>query len=176
MKILGFNFSQLPTIEFHLQYMFKKFRKRLWLLRNLKKARADSKDLVDCYCCFLRSVLDYCTNVYHPMLSQGQTDTLEKLQYSALKIIFGYDTDKENLLKLSGLSTLQERRKKLFEAFCLKNYKNERFKQTWFEERDFEGADLRKQKIIVEKFARTSRLYNSPVYAMRRKLNDILVS
>ena len=176
MKILGFNFSNTPTVEFHLQYMSKKFRKRLWLLRNLKRARATKEDLVNCYCCFLRSVLDYCTNVYHPMLSQVQTNSLEKLQISALRIIYGYGIEKESLLSLSGLSTLQDRRSRLFETFCMKNYENERFKDAWFEERIFTGPDLRNQRILVEKFANTSRLFNSPIYAMRRKLNDMLVS
>ena len=176
MKILGFSFDSRPTVERHTEELRKKFRKRLWLLRNLKYARADAKDLVDCYSCFLRPVLEYCCSVYHPMLNSTQSTSLEKLQYAALKIIFGYNHEKADLLRLSGLSTLEERRKKLFENFCQKIHKNERFRNIWLQERVFEGHDLRRQRIIVEKYARTQRLYKSPIYSIRRKLNDLNVS
>ena len=175
MKILGFYFENKPTIEYHLKMLQTKFRKRLWLLRNLKKAKASKEDLVDSYCCYLRSVLDYCTNVYHPMLSKSQTEDLEKLQLSALKIIYGYDIDKDDLLTRSGLVSLEERRDTMFEQFCRKTLENPRLKKEWIEERDFEGPNLRKQKIIVESFANTNRLFKSPLFTLRRKLNDLLV-
>ena len=176
MKILGFHFDSDPTIDYNMSMLFKKFRKRLWLLRNLKKARASAGDLVDCYCCFLRSVLDYCCNVYHPMLSKTQSNALENLQFTALKIIFGYDMSKESMLQKSGLTSLKERREKLFLLFCNKTYNNKRLERAWLEARDFEGPNVRRQKIIVEKFASTARLYNSPLFTIRRTLNDTLVT
>ena len=153
----------------------KKFRKRLWLLRNLKNARAERKDLIDCYVCFIRPVLEYCSNVYHPMLCLGLTKMIEKMQFTALKIILGYGKEKEKLLEESGLPTLEERRKRLFNKFCMKVYENERFREEWLEERTFTGHDLRKQKIIREKNSRTKRLFDSPLYTIRRYLNDFLV-
>ena len=88
MKILGFHFNCKPSPDFHIDCMTKRIKKRMWLLRNLKSAKATKKDVTDSYCCFIRPVLDYCACVYHPMLTKQASNQLEKLQYSALRIIF----------------------------------------------------------------------------------------
>ena len=98
------------------------------------------------------------------------------MQQSALKIIFGYNHSQEELLSLSGLPSLEERRSVLFRNFCMKIYSNSRFREQWLDTRIFTGHDLRNQNIIVEKFARTERLYKSPLYTIRRNLNDILIN
>ena len=175
MKILGFHFSSKPTVDLHVEYMIKKIRKRLWLLRNLKRAKASSSDLTNCYTCFIRPVFDFCSNIYHSMLNKSLSNQLEKMQNKALRIIFGYEKSHEELLALSGLPPLQERREILLESFCKKLYSNPRFKRQWLGERIFEGPGLRRQKIVKEKFARTNRLFNSPLYTIRRKINDIFV-
>ena len=51
---------------------------------------------------------------------------------------------------------------------------NEKFKD-WFPKKTFVHHDLRREKIFVEKFARTNRLYKSPLYFYRRRLNEIYV-
>ena len=96
---------------------------------------------------------------------------LEKMQFAALKIIYGYNKSQNELLELSGLTRLSERREQLFRNFCLKIYKNDRFRKEWIQEKEFVGPHLRKQRIVVEKNAKTSRLYNSPIFSMRRLLN-----
>ena len=108
MKILGFYFDSRPLVHRHVEELKTKFRKRLWMLRNLKSSRAGKKDLLDCYLCFIRPVLDYCSNVYHPMFNSDLTNQLEKLQTSALKIIFGYGKEREELLEEAGISSLKE--------------------------------------------------------------------
>ena len=79
---------------------------------------------------------------------------------------------KEEILSESGISTLEERREHLFNNFCQKTYNNERLRQQWLEERVFIGPDLRSQRIIKEKHANTNRLFNSPLYTVRRTIND----
>ena len=176
MKILGFNFSSKPTVDRHVDLMIRKAKKRLWLLRNLKNAKATRKDLLDSYTCFIRPIFDYCANVYHPMTTKQMDYDIEKLQTSALRIIYGYDKSSCELLDISGLPTHKERREELFNNFCKKIYNNPRFKEDWLQERTFVGPNIRNQKIIIEKYARTSRLFNSPLYAIRRKINDIYVN
>ena len=126
--------------------------------------------------CFLRPVIDFCSNVYHSMLNQSQKSRLEKLQTSALKIIFGYNTPSSELNEIADLTTLETRRESLFKNFCLKLYKNTRFRVEWLEERNFTDHNLRHQRILVEKRSSTSRLFSSPLYCVRRTLNDIPVS
>ena len=176
MKILGFYFGTRPTVQSHIDEMTKKFRKRLWLIRNLKNAKATQKDLLDSYCSFIRPILDYCSSVYHPMINKTSSDHLEKLQKTALKLIYGFDKSEEKLLEMSGITTLKERRNNQFNKFCLSLHNNRRFKEVWLEDREFTGPNVRKQKIIKEKQSRTNRLYTSPLYSIRRRLNDILVT
>ena len=176
MKILGFFFDSRPTVDKHIYKMGRKFKKRLWFLRHLTKAIKSHQELVACYCCFLRPILEYCSYVYHPMLNKTLTAMIESFQYQALKVIFGYNVKKEDLLEKSGLSTLEERRGGLFKNFCLKIHSTPRFRSQWLKERQFVGHDLRNQMIIEENFARTERLFKSPLFSMRRLLNDILVT
>ena len=92
------------------------------------------------------------------------------------RIIYGYNLTSEELLEKAGVEPLKTRRETLFNKFCLKTYNNDRFKNAWFETREFVGHDLRKQKILIEKPASSNRLYTSPLYAMRRRTNDLLIS
>ena len=176
MKILGFYFDERPTVDKHLFETGRKFKKRLWFLRHLAKAIKCKSELIDSYCVFLRPILEYCSNVFHPMLNATQTNMLERLQLSALKIVYGYNHNSHDLLKMSGLPSLQERRGTLFNNFCKKLHSNPRFRERWLEERNFTDHNLGQQKIIHEHFSRTERLYNSPLFAIRRNLNDLLVS
>ena len=84
-------------------------------------------------------------------------------------------TTKKELIEKSGLETLEDRRKTLFKNFCPKLYENPSFKNQWLQEREFIGTDLRRQLILKEENARPQRLYNSPLFQIRRTLNDLLV-
>ena len=175
MKILGYYFDSRATVDKHLEETGRKLRKRLRLLRHLTKTIKCKEELVDCYTCFLRPVVEYCSNVFSPMLNKKQSDFLENLQYAALRIIFGYEYGRDELINLAGIPLLSTRRGELFKKFCLKTHKNQRFREKWLKERTFTGPTLRPQQIIQENYSRTDRLYKSPLFTMRRTLNDLLV-
>ena len=65
---------------------------------------------------------------------------------------------------------MEERRKQAFDNFIIKSSQSERFKQ-WFPE-NASDINLRNPKMYREDYARTQRLYNSPIYSMRRELNE----
>ena len=69
------------------------------------------------------------------------------------------------------MQTLNERRENLTLKFVQKASKSERF-GTWFQEKDYGDINLRQKKRFNEETARTERLKKSPVYYMRRLLND----
>ena len=149
LKILGFYFDNRPTVDRHVEEIEKKFRRRVWLLRNLKRAKIDNNELVSAYCSFIRPVIEFCSSIYHPMLNKNLNLRIEKLQYSALRIIYGYELERHELLKKSGLGTLEERREALFAKFCLKLYNNQRFKTAWLPERNFIGhCNIKLQRIF----------------------------
>ena len=171
LKILGFVFGRRPNVSDHIEHLSELFRKRVWILRHLKNAGLNSKDLTKLCQVLILPTLDYASNVYHSQLTQEQTNHLEKLQIRALKIIYGFHYLATELLELSGVEHLWTRRERLMDKFIDKLLKNEHFLNDWLPRKEFHHRDLRKELIFEEKFARTKRLYRSPKYFIRRRIN-----
>ena len=58
---------------------------------------------------------------YHSMLTKEQSDQLENLQKRVIKIIFGYNSNYDDILAIRSIPRLKERREKMFEKFAMKN-------------------------------------------------------
>ena len=101
-----------------------------------------------------------------------QSHEIERLQMGTLKTIFGYDKSYATTLELSGLQSLLERRQQCFDNFAIKLAMNPDY-EYWLPRKKFTGHDLREELIFIEKFAATERLRSSPLYAIRRRLNEI---
>ena len=104
------------------------------------------------------------------MLNGDQTGRLEALQSRALKTIYGWNHSYQELLEMSGLDTLEERRNKIFDEFARKSARNPRFAH-WFPPSNTTGHDTRIKKPYLEEHARTERYKKSPVFKMRERLN-----
>ena len=117
-----------------------------------------------------RSILEYLSSVLHSQLNKGQINEMERVQRRCLKAIYGYVHHYTDLLKLSGLSTLQDRRQKAFEKFATNTAKNPKYAH-WFPERTTTRFTRSTAKYKEEK-AVGNRLYTNPIYAMRRYLNN----
>ena len=167
LKILGFIFGTKPNANAHIEKLMRTFRCRLWLLRRLKQADIENKDMLKLYKVIVLPVLDHAAVIYHSLLTNEQTNALEGLQSSALKIIYGFKMSYDQMMENAGLTNLYERRVKL-----VKTIKSPRFQPIWFPKREFIHHNLRRELIFEEKFAKTNRLYNSPLYFMRRRLNE----
>ena len=114
----------------------------------------------------LLPVHDYCSCIFNSSLTQTQVNTLERLQAQALKAIYGYEHSYRSLLQMTVLQTLQERRNMRSDKFVAKCLENERL-TTWFQPNLPERNGLQFQ----EYHTRTKRLFNSPLFHMRRRLN-----
>ena len=79
------------------------------------------------------------------------------------------------LLEKSGLDTLEKRRDMACEAFAVGLCRSERY-QEWLPRRETVGVGLRRKRPYKEFEAKTNRLYNSPLYTYRRRLNDIFTT
>ena len=104
------------------------------------------------------------------MLTKYQSNRLENVQKRCLKMMFGYDKNYSELLQLSGLQTLESRRALALVKFASNAAKNENYRHLF--PLNVSERFTRKPKKFVEKFAKTDRLHNSPLYAMRRALNN----
>ena len=100
-------------------------------------------------------------------------ERLENCQKTALRIIFGLNISYDLMRINYRLPTLNERRKFLFEKFSRKMAGSERFQKKWLPKKDIESdRELRNRKEYIDFFARTERLYRSPLFEMRRILNS----
>ena len=98
--------------------LVRKTRKRTWCLRHLKKAGFNSEELVKVYCAMIRPLLEYCSVVFHTLISNEESDKLDRLERQALKSIYGRKLSYSKMLTRSGLVRLSERRQDAFDGFC----------------------------------------------------------
>ena len=169
MKILGFNLSSDPDMSAQVRSIKAKFRSRTWILRHLQHRGFTKADLVKVYRSVILPIHDYCSCVYNSSLTLTQASTLERLQSQALKAIYGYEHSYRSLLEKTGLKSLQQRRDDRCLKFARKCLANDRFK-SWFPVNVI-ARPTRSHLPYREDFARTKRLYNSPLFHMRRLLN-----
>ena len=169
MRILGFCFSNSPDMSAQVADIKRKFKSRMWILRHLGHRGLNCQDLLAVYKSILLPCHDYCSVVYHSSLTAVQAAILEKLQAQALKCIFGYEYSYRALLEMSGLTTLEQRREVRNTKFALKTVQNERF-QHWFPATP-QPRPVRNRRNFREYTVRTNRLFNSPLYDLRRRLN-----
>lgn len=91
LKMLGFFFSNTPSVNSQLEYLMKKAIKRYFFLLHYKRSGIPIDKLRDIYCAITRSILEYSSVVYHSQLNIGQSNELEHIQKRCLHAIYGYD-------------------------------------------------------------------------------------
>ena len=128
MKVLGFEFSNRPTMHSHVESIIKRIRRKYWSLRLLKKNCFEQKELVKVYQSHILPIVDYCDVVYHSSLTDDQDERLERAQVGALRVIFNYKLSGRKLRALAGVNTLRERRIAHCDKFARKCVASERFK------------------------------------------------
>ena len=116
--------------------------------------------------------MEYCCVVYHPLLTGGQSEDIEKLQKQAAKLAFGWNRSYSQICEDENIVTLKKRREKYVDNFILKTLMNERFR-VWFPTREEDGHNLRGRRNFVETRAKTNRYFNSPISFMRRRANEL---
>ena len=107
------------------------------------------------------------------MLSDREDEIIERLQSQALKIIYGKDIKYADMRDLAGVTTLRRRRIEAVDRFAEKCSTG-----SWFPRRPITRSTrsaatpgVAGSGLYEEKFARCHRLYNSPLFYMRRRLN-----
>ena len=89
----------------------KKAYARMTMLTKLKYVGVDTADLIHIYILYVRSLLEYCSVVWHSTLTKEQDHDIENVQKVCLKVILGSEyPGYEDALKFCGLDKLSERR------------------------------------------------------------------
>ena len=107
-KLLGVHLSHNLSWSIHCDYIVKRARKRLYVLRVLMKSGLPPADLIQVYCSLVGPILEYASPVW-AALPNSRVQLVESVQKSALGIIFP-DCSYESALVGCGLPTLLSRR------------------------------------------------------------------
>ena len=86
-KILGVHISDDLSWSKNCTEICKQAYSRLSMLTRLKYVGVPIEDLITVYVLFIRSVTEYCSVVYHSRLTEEQTNKLERIQKTCLKVI-----------------------------------------------------------------------------------------
>ena len=116
-KLVGVWVTTFLDWDKNTQDMCKRAYARISMLTKLKYVGTPMEDLLDIYILYVRSLLEYCSVVWHSTLTVHQNNDIERVQKLCLKIILGPKYENyEHSLKISGLDKLSDRR----ESRCLK--------------------------------------------------------
>ena len=171
MVLLGFKFGNRPSVAAHVDFIREKFNSRAWMVRHLVQSGVPSADVVSVYASVIRPVIEYVTPAFASLLTKGQCYELEKMQQRVLKTIFGFQKTYREAMEIAGLVTLEDRRQETMKKFAGKTVANPSYSH-WFPECTPACYDLRKPKKYREFHANTDRLFRSPLFHMRRLLNE----
>ena len=133
---------------------------------------APIEDIVTIYTSYVRSILEQSCQVWHSSLTQEDSEDLERVQKSALKVILkeNYLTY-EHALETLMLGSLSDRREKMCIKFAKNCQKNELTKDL-FPLNPNSGLETRNQDKYKVLHANTDRLKNSAVPDLQRLLNS----
>lgn len=144
--------------------------------QNLRRAGFRDGQLYRLYCCYVRTIIEYCSVVYHPLLNKGQEEDLERIHRQAIRVCFGSNEPVRDLMQRHGLETLKERRERRCDRFIVKAATNPLFQARWFQRRPASGHNLRRRREIAEPRATTMRRFNSPLAFIQRRANQLGVA
>ena len=171
-KILGVWITEDLTWSRNTKEICLKAYARMSLITKLKYVGVQRDDLIDVYKLFIRSLLEYCSVVFHSSLTLENVQDLERIQKTALRVILGdvYEGYQSALL-LCGLETLHNRRESRcldFALKCVDHPRNTRF----FPLQHVPPYELMKTEKFVVNFAKGSTYKKSAVPHCQRLLNE----
>ena len=122
--LLGLTIQNNLKWDKHVERICKKASKRLYFLSQLKRAKVQSRELVEFYVTCIRPVLTYACEVFNFNLQDKLKLSMERIQKRAMRIIHGYDTPYDVALELSSLERLSAYRDNLCDDLLLKVSRN----------------------------------------------------
>ena len=176
MRLVGFLFGDTPGVGRHVEYIRNRFSSKVWMLYHLRRAGFRDGQLFRLYCCYVRTIIEYCSVVYHSLLNKGQEEDLERLHRHAVRVCYGTDGPVGEMMQSLGIETLRARRERRCDKFILKAASNPSFGAKWFQRRPQSGHNLRRRREIVEPRASTNRRFNSPLAFIQRRANQLGVA
>ena len=128
-KLLGVYIDQNLSWARNCKEITTRAYTRLSMLTKLKYAGVATEDLLDVYKLFIRSCAEYCSVAFHSSLTQEQSNKIERIQRTCLRVILGemyLYISYSSALEMGALQTFFDRRDKTCLDFSLRCLKNKR--------------------------------------------------
>lgn len=171
-KLLGTIVTSDLKWDENTNFIVRKANQRMELLRKISSFGASLDDLKNIYILYIRSLLEQSCTVWHSGLTAENSEDLERVQKSSLKIILKEKFQSyEHALSLLDLDSLAERREILCLQFAKKCLKNEKMKKFFPKNRKSHPMITRNEETFEVNNVHTERLKNSPIIYMQRLLN-----
>ena len=87
-KLLGIHLDTNLPWSVHINSITSKASKRLYFLKQLKRAGVPKNQILHFYTAVIRLVLEYAAPVWHHLINHAQDQQLESIQKRAIHIIF----------------------------------------------------------------------------------------
>ena len=172
-KILGIQISDDLSWSIHCQDICRKAYSRMTMLTKLKYVGVRIEDLVDIYILYIRSVAEYCSVAFHSSLTLEQSNRLERIQKTCLKIILNdMYIDYPAALEMTGLETLADRRVQRCLNFSLKSIRHERNAKLFPLNKNAGLFNTRHSETFAVNFAATTAYRKSAIPFCQRLLNE----
>ena len=172
-KILGIWLSTYMDWERNCQELCSKAYSRIHMLTKLKYVGTKKEDLINIYILFIRSLLEYCSVVWHSSLTVDQTNDVENVQRVCLRVILGddYDDYPGSLVK-TGLDLLKNRRQQKCLTFGLKCIQHPKHRKMFPMNENNLRYQTRHRELFKVNTARTSYYQSSSIIYIQTKLNE----
>ena len=172
-KLLGTIVTDKLTWDENTDYLVKKAYKRMQLLHKVASFTSSKEEKKTIYISYLRSILEQSCVVWHNSLILDNSNDLERVQKSAVKIILGNKySNYEQALDELNLDSLKTRRQKLCRKFALKCLNNDKINKFFPLNKKRHIMKTKKYEKFKVKFANTERLKKSAIPQMQRLLNQ----
>ena len=143
------------------------------LLHKVASFTSSKEEKKTIYISYLRSILEQSCVVWHNSLTIDNSNDLERVEKSAVKIILGNKySNYEQALDELNLDSLKTRRNKLCRKFALKCLNNDKTSKFFPLNKKRHCMKTKKYEKFKVKFANTERLKKSAIPQMQRLLNQ----
>ena len=171
-RLLGTILTDDLRWELNISNIVKKANGRMQLLQKVASFGTPLEDLKTIYVLFIRSILEQSATVWHSSLTEENSNDLERVQKSAVKLILkekyiGYQQGLAHI----GLENLKERRENLCLEFARKCLKNDRLKHMFPRNSNIHSMETRNHEKYKVQHANTGRLQKSAIIHMQKLLN-----
>ena len=131
------------------------------------------QNLLGIYNSIIRPSAEYCSVVYHSLIPKYLSDKLEAFQKQAMKIVYNYDVDYNQLVDDGKIESLHQRRVDACLKFANKASRSPRY-GGWFKQNPetMRNARPTTRKKYFEPLCKTERMRNNPLNYMTRLLNE----